>query len=135
MIERKMESYIVSPFCEITLMKRAYEPKVFVFGEAIKPGMYPLHGGERLLDILSLAGGATPKAYTASIKLVRVYRDSVGVMSINVNDILKRGHIENNLVMQDQDVVFLPTRLFTSVAEVMRTLVDVLPWYYFVKNF
>ncbi len=135
LIEKQMEKYIVSPLCEINILKKAYVPKVFVFGEAAKPGAYPLSGGERLTDVLSMAGGATSKAYLSSIKLVRIYKDSVGVISIDANALFKRGIIENNLSMQDQDIVFIPTRLFTSVSEVLRTLVDLLPWYYFVKNF
>lgn len=135
LIEQKMGNYIVSPLCELTIVKKAYEPKVFVFGEAVKPGTFPLSGGERLLDILSFAGGPTQRAYKASVKLVRLYGDSVGVMSIDLNDLLKRGYIENNLPMQDQDIVFIPTRLFSSATEVLKTLADVLPWYYFVKNF
>lgn len=134
-IEQKMTKYIVSPFCEVTLVKKAYEPRVFVFGEAAQPGTFPIGKGERLLDILSLAKGTTPKAFRSSIKLVRIYGDSVGVMSINLNELFKRGRVENNIVMQDQDIIFIPARLFSSATEVISALSNVLPWYYFLNNF
>jgi polysaccharide export outer membrane protein len=130
-----MSEFIVSPFCEITLVKRAYEPKVYVFGEAKNTGAFPLESGNRLLDILSSAGGPTNKAFKSSIKLVRLYGDSVGVMSINLNTIMKRGVVENNLLMQDQDVIYIPTHFLSGAAEVITTLGNLLPWYYVLKNF
>lgn len=136
-IEKKMDEYIVTPFCEVAVVKSAYEPRVYVFGEAMKPGVFPVSAssGERLLDMISLAGGTTPRAYQTSIKIVRLYGDSIGVMSVNLDDVLKRGHMEHNLLMQDQDVIYIPTRLLSSVLEVLSALGTVLPWYYFVKNF
>ena len=35
---------------------------VSVLGEVLKPGVYPLLGSRRLFDVLSLAGGTSPKA-------------------------------------------------------------------------
>jgi protein involved in polysaccharide export with SLBB domain len=130
-----MESYIITPCCEVTLVKRDYEPSVFVFGEAITLGAIPLRSGDRLLDILSSAGGTTPNAYLASVKIVRLYGDSIGVMSVDVSSIIKRGHIENNLTMQDQDIVYIPKSLISGISEILTKLGSVLPWYYFVKNF
>jgi len=134
-ITERMSSYIVNPVCEVTLLKRGYEPHVFVFGEAMNRGSYPLKSGERLLDILSHAGGPTPKAYTASIKIIRLYGDSIGVMTVDLNTILKKGRLENNIFMQDQDIVYLPASLLSNITELLTSLGSVLPWYYFIKNF
>jgi protein involved in polysaccharide export with SLBB domain len=135
LVTRSMESYIINPVCEISLLKREYEPHVFVFGEAKKCGSYPLKIGDRLLDILSYAGGPTPKAYTAKITVVRLYGDSIGVMSIDLNSILEKGRVERNIIIQDQDIVYLPESLYSNIKEILTTLGTVLPWYYFMKNF
>jgi polysaccharide biosynthesis/export protein len=134
-LEGKMKGYFITPFCEIVLVKRDYEPHVFVFGEAVRPGSFPLHGGDRLLDVLALSGGTTPKAFMASIKLVRLSGDSVEVLSIDLNAILKKGYLENNLVINDQDIIFIPESLLSSVTDVFMKLGSVLPWYYFLRNF
>jgi len=41
----------------------------------------------------------------------------------------------NNLVMQDQDVVFVPRRFYTNFGEVMTVVSQLVPWYYFTRNF
>ena len=53
--------YFHSP--QVIVFVREYSSQgVFVLGEVQKPGVYPLFGTKRLLDIISMAGGLTPKA-------------------------------------------------------------------------
>jgi protein involved in polysaccharide export with SLBB domain len=135
LIEQNMKPFIITPFCEITLIKKEYEPHVFVFGEAMKLGSFPIKSGDRLLDVLSLAGGTTQDAFTSSIKLVRLNGDSVIVMSVDLGSIVKHGHLERNLIMQDQDIIYIPKNMIYSITDVLAKLGSVLPWYYFSKNF
>jgi polysaccharide biosynthesis/export protein len=47
----------------ITLLIDEYESQgVSVLGEVVKPGVYPVLGGQRLLDLIAAAGGYTEKA-------------------------------------------------------------------------
>jgi len=135
LIEQSMKPFIITPFCEITIIKKEYEPHVFVFGEAMKPGSFPIKSGDRLLDVLSLTGGTTQNAFKSSIKLVRLHGDSVIVMSVDLGSIVKHGHIESNIVMQDQDILYIPKNMLYSITDVLAKLGSVLPWYYFSKNF
>jgi hypothetical protein len=48
---------------------------------------------------------------------------------------MNEGKMDRNVLLQDQDVVFVPRRLFTNVMEFFSLLTQVVPWYYFVKNF
>jgi Periplasmic protein involved in polysaccharide export len=134
-IENKLSPYIVSPFCEITLTKRAFSPKAYVYGEVGKSGVVDLKEGDRLLDALSSAGGCASSAYRRSLKIIRVHDQDVAMISINLYDILNEGKMDRNVLIQDQDVVFVPRRLYTNVMEVFSLLTQVVPWYYFVKNF
>ncbi len=43
-------------------MKENAESGISVLGEVQKPGIYPLQGGQHLLDVISAAGGTTEKA-------------------------------------------------------------------------
>jgi Periplasmic protein involved in polysaccharide export len=134
-IENKLSQFIVSPFCEIELTKRAFTPKAYVYGEVGKSGVVDLKEGDRLLDALSSAGGCASSAYRRSIKIIRVREQDVTMISINLYDILNDGKMDRNVILQDQDVVFVPRRLFTNVMEFFSLLTQVVPWYYFVKNF
>jgi polysaccharide biosynthesis/export protein len=49
----------------VSVFQKEYATQgVSVLGEVMKPGVYPLLGSRRLFDILSMAGGTTPKAGT-----------------------------------------------------------------------
>jgi len=48
---------------QVSVMEKEYATQgVSVSGEVMKPGVYPLLGSRRLLDVISMAGGKTPKA-------------------------------------------------------------------------
>jgi protein involved in polysaccharide export with SLBB domain len=134
-IEKRLSEFIVSPFCEITITKRAFEPRVYVFGEVGKSGVEPLKEGDRILDAISIAGGCASSAYRRSIKVIRTNEQSVSMISINLYDILNEGKLDKNILMQDQDIVFVPRRFYTNFQEVMMIVSQLLPWYYFMKNF
>jgi protein involved in polysaccharide export with SLBB domain len=134
-IEKKLAEFIVSPFCEITITKRAFEPRVYVFGEVSKNGVEPLKEGDRILDALSNAGGCMSSAYRRSIKVIRINEQNVSMVSINLYDIMNEGKVEKNILLQDQDIVFVPRRFYTNFQEIMQIVSQMVPWYYFLKNF
>jgi polysaccharide biosynthesis/export protein len=48
---------------QVSVFTKEYATQgVSVLGEVLKPGVYPLLGSRRLFDVLSLAGGTSPKA-------------------------------------------------------------------------
>ena len=54
-------NFMVHP--EVSVFEREYATQgVAVLGEVQKPGVYPLLGPHHLFDVISLAGGMTPKA-------------------------------------------------------------------------
>jgi Periplasmic protein involved in polysaccharide export len=134
-IEKKLSPFIVSPFCEIEITKRAFAPRAYVYGEVGRSGIVDLKEGDRLLDVLSSAGGCASSAYRRSIKLIRIRDQDVVMISINLYDIMDKGRMDRNVLLQDQDVVFVPRRLYTNVMEFFSLLTQAVPWYYFVKNF
>ncbi len=134
-IESKLSQYVVSPFCEVTIVKRAFEPKVYVFGEVGKSGSVLIKDGDRLLDGISAAGGCASSAYRRSIKLIRANEQNVSMISIDLYAILDGGRIDKNIALQDDDIIFVPRRIYTTFNEVMTVIAQLLPWYYYVKIF
>jgi protein involved in polysaccharide export with SLBB domain len=134
-IEKRLSEFIVSPFCEINIIKRAFEPRIYVFGEVDKSGVQMMKDGDRLLDALSGAGGCKSSTYRRSIKVIRLNDKSVSMISINLLDIMNEGKTDKNILMQDQDIVFVPRRFYTNLSEVVQIVAQTLPWYYFLKNF
>lgn len=134
-LEAALAPYLVSPFCEIAITQHYYEPRVYVFGEVMKTGTVPVQQGDRLLDVLSAAGGCASNAYRRSIKVIRLEGQNVTMMSINLQSVLADGRFDGNVALQDQDVVFVPRRFFTNFQEVMTVIGNLLPYYYFTRNF
>ena len=61
---------------QVSVMEKEYATQgVSVSGEVMKPGVYPLLGSRRLFDVISMAGGMTPKAGT---EVVLTHRDRPG---------------------------------------------------------
>jgi len=63
MIAEKLKAggFFTDPQVSVFVMEYATQG-VSVLGEVLKPGVYPLLGPRRMFDVLSLAGGTTPKA-------------------------------------------------------------------------
>lgn len=140
-IEAALSEYVVSPHCEVRIVKRAYQPMVYVFGAVGgAPGVggkgtVPLRPGDRLLDVLAQVGGVSDDAYGRSVKVIRVHEQKVAMISVSLADIMRRGQVNQNVPLRDQDIVFVPRRFYTGFREVMSVLGTLLPWYYFANNF
>jgi protein involved in polysaccharide export with SLBB domain len=134
-IEDQLLPFIVSPFCEIFISKRRYEPQIYMFGEVSKNGALTFTKGDRFIDALSKAGGCKDDAYRRSIKLIRSEKEKVTLFSIDLQALLQDGRLEYNMELQDQDIIFVPRRFYTTFREVMYGLSLVMPWYYFMRLF
>ncbi len=108
------KDYLVDP--QVTVSVQEYRSqRVFVLGEAEKPGTYSLTGRATLLDVLSQAGGP---AKTASRQLVVVRAPkseapvtpgTAGSTTLRVN--LKKlldGEASENLLLENGDTVYIP---------------------------
>jgi polysaccharide biosynthesis/export protein len=114
MRELLAKDYLVDP--QVTIAVQEYRSqKVFVLGEAEKPGTYPLTGRATLLDVLSQAGGPG-KAAGRQIVVVRfpksegpVVPGTAGSKTLRVN--LKKlldGDASENLVLESGDTIYVP---------------------------
>ncbi|HEX9728958.1 MAG TPA: SLBB domain-containing protein [Gemmatimonadales bacterium] len=81
--------------------------QVFVVGEVTQPGAYQLASVATVLNALYAAGGPTDRGNFRSIVLRR-QGDTTGVFDLY--DYLLRGDTRNDLVLEQGDVVFVPTQ-------------------------
>ena len=73
----------------------------YVFGQVKNPGSYPVQSGTTVLQLLSLAGGLTPKGATNRVAVVRIVDGTKKEARIKLTDIVKPG-----------DTVVVPERFF-----------------------
>lgn len=109
----------------------ALENNVYVLGEVKRPGLYVIEEARTVIEAISLAGGYTANARlkslvvirkfphdeeglkmrTVTLKDVKVIREKYEqVIEINLEKIFKDGELAQNIALQPQDIVFLPTR-------------------------
>jgi polysaccharide export outer membrane protein len=63
LIERKLSQKGLFNDPHVTVFEKEYATQgISMFGEVQKPGIYPLLGSRKLYDVISAAGGTTPKA-------------------------------------------------------------------------
>lgn len=97
-----------------------FAKRVYVFGQVNGPGVFSLTDANDVLMAISLTGGYTPLAVTSDIKIVRGYVERQGkplVLSVNLDEILKRGDLSQNIPLQDGDLVYVPRMLIGDINE------------------
>lgn len=86
--------------------------KVYVFGEvANRQGVFAVRENTRLFEIYTQVGGANQNGDASRAHLIRRGADGKPVVQkINLNEAITKGRPEVNLVLQDNDVLFIPNR-------------------------
>ncbi len=97
-----------------------FAKRVYVFGQVNGPGVFSLTDANDVLMALALTGGTTPIAVKTDIKIVRGYVERQGkplVLSVNLDEILKRGDMSQNIPLQDGDLVYVPRMVIGDINE------------------
>ena len=103
-----------------------YGDRVYVLGEVANQGVYPLKQVQDLLGALSLAGNFTRTASEENTLIVRGYEHGKKplVMMADVNAILRKADIAQNIPLQNGDLVYVPPR---RIGDVNRWIANTLP--------
>jgi len=80
--------------------------KVIMVGQLVRPGTYTLSSFATVFTALSVAGGPTENG---SLRQIEVIRNNKVVSHLDVYDFLVKGSQKDNIALQDQDVVRVPT--------------------------
>jgi len=105
------KDYLVNP--QVSVVVRDYlSQKVQVLGEAGKPGLFYLSGPTTLLEIMSRAEGVSKGAGKQLLLVRRQRGDGTTANGSTILrfdfDRLQRGDITENILLQDQDLIFVP---------------------------
>lgn len=124
---RKLESllskYYVDP--RVNVRVTDYRSKrFFVFGQVSRPGSYLYTGRDTLLNVLSQAQ-PTFLAWRSQVKLIRPSHDDSKrhVMTVDADRIVQQGKLEQNVMLQENDIVYVPPTPFAWIGLRMREIV------------
>jgi polysaccharide biosynthesis/export protein len=90
------------------VVKQINSRNVYIMGEVLKPGTYPLGGPTSVLQLIAVAGGMTEFAARDEIVLMRTADGQTARHRVKYNDVLKGKNLEQNLLLQPGDTVVVP---------------------------
>ncbi len=109
-ITRKLREYVQNPVVAISV-KEVNSYSIFVLGEVVKPGKYPLKSRTTLLQGITIAGGFTPVAARNQVVVFRFGENGTGMQTLtsSYDDIVLRGGIGQNLELRAGDTLVVPS--------------------------
>jgi polysaccharide export outer membrane protein len=121
LLSEKLKTYFTHAVISV-ILKSPTLPHVSVFGEVIRPGSVEYQRGLRVTDYIALAGGPTNRANLKKVKVVRFVDQKAVALSVNVDDILKKGRQDQNFELKSGDWVYIHKRFTIEWGIVINTL-------------
>jgi polysaccharide biosynthesis/export protein len=103
-IERRVSEQLVGTRASVT-MGDLRSIRVFVMGEAEKPGSYTVSGLSSMTNALFVSGGVKK---IGSLRNIELKRNGRVVTTLDVYDLLLRGDTSNDRQLLPGDVIFIP---------------------------
>ncbi|HBF39741.1 MAG TPA: sugar transporter [Firmicutes bacterium] len=108
--------YIQNPRVTVNLTQMR-TVRAYVLGEVNKPGMYEIAKSHKVLDFLGMAGGFTH--YAAKKTVYVVHKKDGRYEKINLNDLLKKGDLTQNVELDEGDVVYLASNGLDFIKDIL----------------
>jgi protein involved in polysaccharide export with SLBB domain len=107
---------------------------MFVLGEVSKPGRFDLERPRTVLMAVAQAGGVLPTGSWNSVRLFYSGADGVQrVRSINLNDVMDDLRIEEDMIVPDNSIIYVPPNELAKAGRLMDAIVrDILRFNGFV---
>ena len=106
-VKTKLRKFLTEP--QVTVIVTAINSqRVFVVGEVLRAGAFPLIPGMTVLQALASAGGFTTFADVKKIHVMRLVNGKHVEMPFNYREVLKGDNPEQNIKLEPGDTVVVP---------------------------
>ena len=106
-MEVGLKEFISNPFVTIAVRSPASQ-QIYILGEVLNTGEYPLTKNLTVLQAFALAGGFTEWASKKEIILMRKEGDKEKIYRINYKNIIKGKDLSQNLKLKADDTIIVP---------------------------
>ncbi len=109
-LTRKLKEYVQNPVVAVSV-KEVNSYSIFLLGEVVRPGKYPLKSKTTLLQGVTVAGGFTPTAARNQVVIFRFKDHESGMQTLTASydDIVLRGGVDQNCELKAGDTVVVPS--------------------------
>ena len=115
-------AYIKNPQVSVAVKKFGGN-KVVVLGEVVRPGVYKYDVPPRLVEVIADAGGYTNVAVLRSTVVIRDIRGKKPTaVRVNAWRAIKTGDPRSNIVINPNEVVFIPKSFVGNLRAFMQTI-------------
>jgi len=106
-IQNKLKGFISNPVVTVTVRSPASK-RIYILGEVLNTGEYPLVKNLTVLQAFALAGGFTQWASKKEIILFREENGKKKMIKINYKDISKGKDFSQNVMLKADDTIIVP---------------------------
>jgi polysaccharide export outer membrane protein len=106
-VQKGLTKYVTAPVVTVTVTNPGSQ-RVYVLGEVLRTGEYPLTKNLTVLQAFALAGGFTQWASKDEIILLRKDGPKEKIFKINYKDIVKGRDVDTNLTLLANDTIVVP---------------------------
>ncbi|MGM0438221.1 MAG: SLBB domain-containing protein, partial [Bacillota bacterium] len=108
-ITEKLNEYIKDPEVNINILEHK-KSKIMIMGEVKNPGTYPIEENDKIINVISRAGGPTQVADLSQINLKRENKSKYYNLeeSFDDNKEKENSYSKNNVKVKDKDVIYIP---------------------------
>lgn len=126
-LEKAYSEDLLRPVISVNIVEFK-PPRVFIGGQVTKPGSYDLRDGQKLVQIIFLAGGFTKEANRKTVLRARLNENGKWeILPFNVLKILDAKETLADIDLQDGDYIFVPDSKLAKFSKIVEAFQGVLP--------
>jgi polysaccharide export outer membrane protein len=115
-LSQSLSQYLKSADVTVNIVKFR-TTRVYILGEVSKPGMYEIEKQHNLLDAIGMAGGYTRFAIKSKVYVVQ--KETGKYQVANLSNLLKKGDLSQNYMLNEGDVVYLASNKINFVTDIL----------------
>jgi polysaccharide export outer membrane protein len=106
-VTEKLRKFMTDPQVTV-IVTQINSQRVFVIGEVLRAGAFPLVPGTTILQALANAGGFTTFANVKKIHVMRTVNGKQTELPFNYRDVVKGENSDQNIKLQPGDTIVVP---------------------------
>ncbi len=122
-ITESLKAYLRFPDVSISLKKMGGS-KIVLLGEVRQPGVYAVTGRVHLLEAIALAGGFSADSVASSVIVIKGGLSNPSAQRINLTEALHKPESKQNLLLEAEDIVFVPKKFIANVNYALKQILE-----------